>query len=156
MPYRDLEPAIARIGHDLHAAVQRAQGLRDRAEQRLLEVVIADPAARARLFQLVDAYPALRRRAEVVDHISGYLDHESVPGHLRHAVRAARRLPGGDRAAAGAARAGIAHMASRFIAGTDADDARPVFEQLWDAGLGVIVDLLGEKTVTRRRRRSQR
>ena len=108
MPYRDLEPAIARIGHDLHAAVQRAQGLRDRAEQRLLEVVIADPAARARLFQLVDAYPALRRRAEVVDHISGYLDHESVPGHLRHAVRAARRLPGGDRAAAGAARAGIA------------------------------------------------
>ena len=122
--------------------------MRDRAEQRLLEVVIADPAARARLFQLVDAYPALRRRAEVVDHISGYLDHESVPGHLRHAVRAARRLPGGDRAAAGAARAGIAHMAGRFIAGTDADDARPVFEQLWDAGLGVIVDLLGEKTVT--------
>ncbi len=148
MPYRDLEPAIARIGHELHAAVQRAQGLRERAEQRLLEVVIADPAARARLFQLVDAYPALRRREEVVDHISGYLDHESVPGHLRHAVRAARRLPGGDRAAAGAARAGIAHMAGRFIAGTDADDARPVFEQLWAAGLGVIVDLLGEKTVT--------
>jgi len=148
VPYRDLEPAIARIGHDLHAAVQRAQGLRDRAEQRLLEVVIADPAARARLFQLVDAYPALRRRAEVVDHISGYLDHESVPGHLRHAVRAARRLPGGDRAAAGAARAGIAHMAGRFIPGADADDARPVFEQLWDTGLGVIVDLLGEKTVT--------
>ncbi len=148
MPYRDLEPAIARIGHELHAGVQRAEGLRERAEQRLLEVVIADPAARARLFQLVDAYPALRRREEVVDHISGYLDHESVPRHLRHAVRAARRLPGGDRAAAGAARAGIAHMAGRFIAGTDADDARPVFEQLGHAGLGVIVDLLGEKTVT--------
>jgi RHH-type proline utilization regulon transcriptional repressor/proline dehydrogenase/delta 1-pyrroline-5-carboxylate dehydrogenase len=148
VPYRDLEPAIAHIGHELHVAVQRAPGLRDRAEQRLLDVVISDPAARARLFQLVDAYPALRGRDEVVDHISGYLDHESVPGHLRHAVRAARWLPGGERAAAGAARLGIAHMAGRFIAGTDAHDAGPVFEQLWRDGLGVIVDLLGEKTVT--------
>jgi len=148
VPYRDLEPAIAHIGHELHVGVQHAQGLRERAEQRLLDVVISDPAARARLFQLVDAYPALRGRDEVVDHISGYLDHESVPGHLRHAVRAARWLPGGERAAAGAARVGIAHMASRFIAGTDAHDARPVFEQLWSEGLGVIVDLLGEKTIT--------
>jgi RHH-type proline utilization regulon transcriptional repressor/proline dehydrogenase/delta 1-pyrroline-5-carboxylate dehydrogenase len=148
VPYRDLEPAIRRIGHDLHVAVQHAQGLRERAEQRLLDLVISDPAARARLFQLVDAYPALRRRDDVVEHISGYLDHESVPGHLRHAVRAARWLPGGDRAAAGAARVGIGHMASRFIAGTDAHDARPAFEQLWEEGLGVIVDLLGEKTVT--------
>jgi RHH-type proline utilization regulon transcriptional repressor/proline dehydrogenase/delta 1-pyrroline-5-carboxylate dehydrogenase len=148
VPYRDLEPAIARIGHDLHVAVQGAQSLRERAEQRLLDVVVSDPAARARLFQLVDAYPALRRRDDVVAHISGYLDHESVPGHLRYAVRAARRLPGGGRAAAGAARLGIAHMASRFIAGTDAHDARPVFENLWDEGLGLIVDLLGEKTIT--------
>jgi RHH-type proline utilization regulon transcriptional repressor/proline dehydrogenase/delta 1-pyrroline-5-carboxylate dehydrogenase len=146
--YRDLEPAIIRIGHELHVAVQRSQGLRDRAEQRLLDVVISDPAARARVFQLVDAYPALRGRDEVVDHITGYLDHESVPGHLRRAVRAARWLPGGERAAVGAARLGIAHMASRFIAGTDAHDAASAFEQLWREGLGVIVDLLGEKTVT--------
>ena len=39
-------------------------------------------------------------------------------------------------------------MASRFIAGTDAAAARPTFERIWAAGMGVIVDLLGEKTIT--------
>ena len=46
------------------------------------------------------------------------------------------------------ARRGITHMASRFIAGTDAAAARPTFERIWAAGMGVIVDLLGEKTIT--------
>jgi len=49
---------------------------------------------------------------------------------------------------AGVARRGITHMASRFIAGTDAAAARPTFERIWAAGMGVIVDLLGEKTIT--------
>src|SRR6478735_3129202 len=103
MPYRDLEPAIAHLGRELQAHVRRGRSRRDRAEQRLLDLVVAEPAARARLFQLVDAFPARR---------------------------------------------GITHMASRFIAGTDAAAARPAFERIWAEGMGVIVDLLGEKTIT--------
>ena len=148
MPYRDLEPAIREIGHELQAHVRRSRGVRERAEQRLLELVIAAPAARARLFQLVDAFPALRDDEDVADHIEGYLDHEAVPVVVRHAVRLAQHLPGGERASAAVARRGITHMANRFIAGTDADSAGPAFERLWAARMGVIVDLLGEKTIT--------
>jgi proline dehydrogenase len=148
MPYRDLEPAIAHIGRELQAHVRERRSRRDRAEQRLLDLVVAAPAARARLFQLVDAFPALRGSQDVSDHIAGYLDDEGVPAPMRLAVRASRRVPGGDRVSAGVARRGITHMASRFIAGTDAAAARPTFERIWAAGMGVIVDLLGEKTIT--------
>ena len=148
MPYRDLEPAIREIGHELQAHVRRSRGVRERAEQRLLELVIAAPAARARLFQLVDAFPALRDDEDVADHIEGYLDHEAVPVVVRHAVRLAQHLPGGERASAAVARRGITYMANRFIAGTDAASAGPAFERLWAARMGVIVDLLGEKTIT--------
>ena len=148
MPYRDLEPAVAHIGRELQAHVRQRRSRRDRAEQRLLDLVVAEPAARARLFQLVDAFPALRGSGDVSDHIADYLDDEGVPRALRLAVRTSRRVPGGDRLSAGVARRGITHMASRFIAGTDAADARPAFERIWVAGMGVIVDLLGEKTIT--------
>ena len=148
MPYRDLEPAVARIGRELQAHVRQRRSRRDRAEQRLLDLVVAEPAARARLFQLVDAFPALRGSEDVSDHIAGYLDDEGVPAAMRLAVRASRRVPGGDRVSAAVARRGITHMASRFIAGTDAAAARPTFERIWAAGMGVIVDLLGEKTIT--------
>ena len=148
MPYRDLEPAVAHIGRELQAHVRQRRSRRDRAEQRLLDLVVAEPAARARLFQLVDAFPALRGSEDVSDHIAGYLDDEGVPAPLRLAVRASRRVPGGDRVSVGVARRGITHMASRFIAGTDAAAARPTFERIWAAGMGVIVDLLGEKTIT--------
>src|SRR6476469_5470058 len=148
MPYRDLEPAIAHLGRELQAHVRRGRSRRDRAEQRLLDLVVAEPAARARLFQLVDAFPALRGSEDVSDHIAGYLDDDGVPPPLRLAVRTSRRVPGGDRVSSVIARRGITHMASRFIAGTDAAAARPAFERIWAAGMGVIVDLLGEKTIT--------
>jgi hypothetical protein len=59
MPYRDLEPAVAHIGRELQAHVRQRRSRRDRAEQRLLDLVVTEPAARARLFQLVNAFPAL-------------------------------------------------------------------------------------------------
>ena len=39
MPYRDLEPAVAHIGRELQAHVRQRRSRRDRAEQRLLDVV---------------------------------------------------------------------------------------------------------------------
>ena len=148
MPYRDLEPAIATIGRELQEHVRRGRGFRERAEQRALDLVIAEPAARARLFQLVDAFPALHGSADVSDHVAAYLDHDAVPTALRLAVRASRRMPGGDRVGATVARRAIMHMAARFIAGTGPEAAGPTFERIGDAGMGVIVDLLGEKTIT--------
>ncbi len=148
MGYRDLEPAIQHIGADLHERVRRHRRLADRVEQRLLDQLVADPTARAHLFQLVDTYPALHGTDEVYDHMAQYLDDPALPPGIRRLVRLAGRLPGGEQLSATAVRRSIAHMANRFIAGADAASARPAFEALWGRGLGVIVDLLGEKTLT--------
>jgi len=53
------------------------------------------------------------------------------------------------RAALGAAAAGgVRHMAHRFIVGETPAAALAVFRSLWERGVGVTVDLLGEATVT--------
>jgi RHH-type proline utilization regulon transcriptional repressor/proline dehydrogenase/delta 1-pyrroline-5-carboxylate dehydrogenase len=148
MPYRDLEPAIRRIATEIHERRRAHRPVVERAEEGLFDRLVAHPAARARLFQLVDAFPALLDPDDVYRHVEQYLDDPAVPGPLRRLVRTAGRLPAGDRVAAATARRSVEHMASRFIAGTDAPSAQPAFRRLWDARVGVIVDLLGEKTIT--------
>jgi RHH-type transcriptional regulator, proline utilization regulon repressor / proline dehydrogenase / delta 1-pyrroline-5-carboxylate dehydrogenase len=148
MPYRDLEPRIRQIAADIQDRRRAHRRLAERAEEGLFDRLVSQPAARARLFQLVDTFPALHDTDDVYAHITQYLDDPAVPAAFRRMVRVARRLPGGERVAASAARRGIEHMATRFIAGRDAASARPAFQRLWDQNLGVIVDLLGEKTIT--------
>ena len=148
MPYRDLEPAIRRTAAEIQRRRRAHRPVVERAEERLFDRLVGRPAARARLFQLVDTFPALAGSGDVYRHIAQYLDDPAVPGPLRGLVRAAGRLPGGDRMAASTARRSVEHMATRFIAGTDAAVAQPAFQRLWDAEVGVIVDLLGEKTIT--------
>jgi RHH-type proline utilization regulon transcriptional repressor/proline dehydrogenase/delta 1-pyrroline-5-carboxylate dehydrogenase len=148
MPYRDLEPAIRRTATEIQRRRRAHRPLVERAEEGLFDRLVAHPAARARLFQLVDAFPALRGPDDVYQHIAQYLDDPAVPGPFRRLVRAAGRLPAGDRVAARSARRSVEHMATRFIAGADARSAAPALRRLWEAEVGVIVDLLGEKTIS--------
>jgi RHH-type proline utilization regulon transcriptional repressor/proline dehydrogenase/delta 1-pyrroline-5-carboxylate dehydrogenase len=148
MPYRDLEPAIRRTAAEIQRRRRAHRPLVERAEEGLFDRLVAHPAARARLFQLVDAFPALGGPDDVYRHIAQYLDDPAVPGPLRRLVRAAGHLPAGDRVAAVSARRTVEHMATRFIAGSDARSAAPALRRLWAAEVGVIVDLLGEKTIS--------
>jgi RHH-type proline utilization regulon transcriptional repressor/proline dehydrogenase/delta 1-pyrroline-5-carboxylate dehydrogenase len=150
MAYRDLEPAIRQIGLDLYARLRARRRATDRVEQRFVEALMAAPGGRARLFQLVDTFPALDGADEVYQHVMEYLDDPALPGPVRRLVRVAARVPRGEHLGAAAARLAISHMATRFIAGTDAAAAAPAFEALWRRKLGVIVDILGEKTITDR------
>ena len=86
----------------------------------------------------------MRAFGEFVEELGG----PESPRLVQWAVRVATRIPGGAWLARRISSLGISLTAKRFIAGRDADDALAVLGDLWDGGTGVIVDALGEKTVT--------
>ena len=122
--------------------------LSDRLETRLLGVLMANQALRVGVFRLVEAYPALRLPQRTLDRIVEELGRPESPALVRWLVRVATLLPGGAWLARWISSALIARTAQQFIAGRDAEDALAVLGDLWEQGTGVIVDALGEKTVT--------
>ncbi len=120
----------------------------DKLETRLLGVLMANQALRVGVFRLVEAYPALRLPERTLDRIVEELGGPESPAIVRTLIRIATRVPGGAWLARRISSFGISLTAKRFIAGRDADDALQVLGGMWDEGTGVIVDALGEKTVT--------
>lgn len=120
----------------------------DRLETRLLGVLMGNQALRVGAFRLIEAYPALRTDERTLDRIVEELGGPDSPAPVRRLVQLATRVPGGAWLARRISSWAITATASRFIAGRDADDALTVLNDLWDQGTGVIVDALGEKTVT--------
>lgn len=120
----------------------------DRLETRLLGVLMANQTLRVGVFRLVEAYPALRLPQRTLDRIVEELGRPESPAVVRWLVRLATVLPGGARLARRISSGLISRTAQQFIAGRDAEDALAVLGDLWDGGTGVIVDALGEKTVT--------
>jgi RHH-type proline utilization regulon transcriptional repressor/proline dehydrogenase/delta 1-pyrroline-5-carboxylate dehydrogenase len=107
-----------------------------------------DRELRAAMFRLVDVTPACRNLDDLGRHLAGLVEQVPArPPSLDAAMRAADTKAG--RVALGAAvAAGVRHMAHRFIAGADANDALRELEHLWRRGIGFSADLLGEATVT--------
>lgn len=108
-----------------------------------------DPHVRAALFRLVDVAPACHGSAELAEHLAAFTDMlvdsdrlAGLAGHLA-GCKASRRPVG--LAAASAVR----QMAGRFIVGESPRDAAATLRSLWERGVALSVDLLGEATVTR-------
>ena len=136
---REIARGLAASDHDT---------LVDRLETRLLGVLMAYQALRVGVFRLVEAYPALRLPERTLDRIVEELGGPESPALVRWLVGVATRIPGGAWLARRVSSWAISMTARRFIAGRDADDALAVLGDMWDEGTGVIVDALGEKTVT--------
>ena len=136
---RQLARGLAESDHDTWV---------DKLETRLLGVLMANQALRVGVFRLVEAYPALRLPERTLDRIVEELGGPESPRIVQWAVQLATRIPGGAWLARRISSLAISLTAKRFIAGRDADDALAVLGDLWDDGTGVIVDALGEKTVT--------
>jgi RHH-type proline utilization regulon transcriptional repressor/proline dehydrogenase/delta 1-pyrroline-5-carboxylate dehydrogenase len=128
--------------------LQRRRTLAGVVEEALLRPLLASTVLRVGLFRIVEAYPSLTTPEATLRRIAEELDVDGAPALVRTAVRVAQRLPFGARLARAVASWGIGQTAKRFIAGRDADDALPTVERMWRQGTGVIVDALGEKTVT--------
>jgi proline dehydrogenase len=144
-----LEAEIRRIGAELAAAFPSAARHPLRAmDARAMALAARDEELRAALFRFVDVVPACRSLDDVARHLTAFL--EEVPDAwppIAAAMKIAHTKAG--RAALGAAAAGgVRHMAHRFIVGETPAAALGVFRSLWERGVGVTVDLLGEATVT--------
>jgi proline dehydrogenase len=143
------QAAVETAGRRLIAALPRSgRNPLDAGYAFGMEVVSGDPELRAALFRLVDVAPTCRTLDDLGLHLDALLGEIAAPSRP---VRGARRLARGlrGRGALGlAARVGVRTMASRFIAGSDAEGARAELGRLWRSGAASTVDLLGEATVT--------
>jgi proline dehydrogenase len=134
-----LEPEIRRVGRRL-ARAAGGGGLRARGEDRLMSWLSGRPELRAALFRTVDVAPACADPDELAAHLIAFLG----PGRLRGLLVG----PLGRRGAGWLAGRAVAEMAGRFIIGESVAAAAPELAALWEQGIAVTVDLLGERTVT--------
>ena len=144
-----LEEEIHRVGRDLAAALpSRARHPLRAVDEKTMEVASRDAELRAALFRFVDVVPACRSLDDLARHLGHFLEEvDERPPPLEAAMRMAHTRPG--RAALGAAAAaGVRHMAHRFIVGETPREVIGVLRALWERGVGVSLDLLGETTVT--------
>ena len=144
-----LESELRRVGAELADAFPSAARHPVRAlDDRALALGAEDEALRAALFRFVDVVPACRSLDDLARHLAGFLD--ELPEHpppIAVATRMAHTRAG--RAALGAAAAaGVKHMAHRFIVGEKPEAVVGELRALWERGVAMSVDLLGEATVT--------
>jgi RHH-type proline utilization regulon transcriptional repressor/proline dehydrogenase/delta 1-pyrroline-5-carboxylate dehydrogenase len=146
---RALEPEVRRVGAELAAAFPSPARHPLRAlDDKAMELSARDEALRAALFRFVDVALACRSLDDLARHLTGYLDElPERPVPLQTAMRMAHTRAG--RAALGAAAAaGVKHMAHRFIVGETPRAVTGELRSLWQHGVAMSVDLLGEATVT--------
>lgn len=144
-----LEEEVQRIGREIDAAFPAPSRHPIRsADDRAMSLASDDLELRAALFRFVDVVPACHSLDDLARHLAGFLSEvDDPPPALRAAMRASDSRAG--RTALGAAAAaGVRHMAHRFIVGASPAQAAGTLRSLWERGVAVSVDLLGEATVT--------
>ena len=139
-----LAKRIADLGEGEKASVYRMSWWSD----KMLGWAMSHPSFKTQLFRFVDVFPATHNDAEVLRHVREYFDGADVPWALDLGVGLADHMPMGGSLTATVARRNIRRMAEQFIVGATPSEAVAPLHQLWRAGSGFVVDLLGEKTVT--------
>ncbi|HEY6871336.1 MAG TPA: proline dehydrogenase family protein [Geobacteraceae bacterium] len=115
----------------------------------LMNLAMADPDLKVRLFRFVDVLPALATPEEIVGHIREYFLEEGSPVHPL-----LKRLLAGIESgltaglAAGMVKRNIVSFSRTFIAGETPAEALPVLAKLWREGAAATVDILGEAALS--------
>jgi RHH-type proline utilization regulon transcriptional repressor/proline dehydrogenase/delta 1-pyrroline-5-carboxylate dehydrogenase len=145
----ELEDEIHRIGLELSEAFpSHARHPVKALDDKAMDLAARDAELRAALFRFVDVVPACRSLDDLARHLSAFLDEiDERPPPLDVAMWMADTKVGA-RALGLAAVAGVRHMAHRFIVGEAPGDAARLVRGLWNDGVAVSIDLLGEATVT--------
>jgi RHH-type transcriptional regulator, proline utilization regulon repressor / proline dehydrogenase / delta 1-pyrroline-5-carboxylate dehydrogenase len=148
----NLETRVEQLGKRLLVeARERKSGFwaRERWEEGLLRKLMENEQFRVQALRFVDVLPVLKDDEELVRHVREYFGEEDLPlpGLARWGMEHAR---GGVAAhlVAGAVRAGIHGLATRFIGGADVKEALRSVEEIRRDGMAFTLDLLGEATVS--------
>jgi RHH-type transcriptional regulator, proline utilization regulon repressor / proline dehydrogenase / delta 1-pyrroline-5-carboxylate dehydrogenase len=147
-----LEARVQDLGGRLLAeARERKSGFwaRERWEEGLLRKLMENERFRVQALRFVDVLPALQDDEELVRHLREYFGDEELPlpGAARWGIEHAH---GGIAAhlVAGAVRAAMNGLASRFIGGADVREALRSVEEIRRDGMAFTLDLLGEAAVS--------
>lgn len=148
---RDEAPLETRV-HSIGAALYQrasqdkppvfdAQGLAG----RLIAQAMQDEALRVRLFQFIDALPALTTPDSIAAHFNAYLTGSAMEagGLAGHLLQLGRH-----RLAAPAVRYTVRHLASQFLVAERPHALRKVFQQLRQLPAQVTVDAVGEAVLS--------
>ena len=143
--YEDvLEADVLRLGRRLHERTEEHaphRTIQDRALARLE----TDPELRDALFRLVDVAPACAGPGELAEHFDALVGEKTGPARLAS-------LAAGNPVSRGAAGrlmlAGVRRVAKRFIVGETVSDSIRHLSHLWDRGIAVSLDLLGEASLS--------
>jgi len=124
-----LEARVQAIGRELFERAQgETPGVFSSAywEGQLLAWAMRDASFKVDLFRFVDAFPMLRTREQVAQHVEEMLlrDGRELPAAIATALRATTSRITGSVAQA-ALRKNVEAMAQRFIVGRDARDTLP-------------------------------
>jgi RHH-type transcriptional regulator, proline utilization regulon repressor / proline dehydrogenase / delta 1-pyrroline-5-carboxylate dehydrogenase len=119
-------------------------------DQLLMDWTMSSEPLKIQLFRFVDALPRLHDPAAIASHLREYLGEagDAVPWWLRYGVRMLPAGGLGGRLLAKASKWNAEHLARRFIAGSNVDEAVQSVARLRTKSLGFTVDLLGEATIT--------
>lgn len=142
-----LDREILEQGRRLAARTRRGN-VSQVAQDRALAPLLNDTQVRDALFRLVDVAPVCANAAELAEHCSALLGVVDPPRRGLGLVRGAgnRRL---SREMLGRLiHLGVRRTARRFIIAESIEAAAPVVGRLWNRGVAVSVDLLGEATVS--------
>jgi len=149
----DLEQRTIDYGREVFARVER-QGppafTPAWVDQILMDWTMSAERLKVQLFRFIDALPRLHDPAAIAGHLQEYLGQagDAVPWWLRYGVRLLPAQGAGGRLLARAAKWNAEHLARRFIAGSNVEEAVESVKRLREKSLAFTVDLLGEATIT--------
>ncbi|HJZ89408.1 MAG TPA: L-glutamate gamma-semialdehyde dehydrogenase [Gemmataceae bacterium] len=152
-PASDLERRTIAYGREIFARVDR-QGPQAFTpawvDQLLMDWTMSAEQLKVQLFRFIDALPRLHDPAAIAWHLREYLGEagDAVPWWIRYGVRMLPSDGLGGRLLARAAKWNAEHLARRFIAGSNVEEAVRSVKRLRQKSLAFTVDLLGEATIT--------
>ena len=117
---------------------------------KVMDLSMKDPDFKVEMFRFVDVFPTLRDPVQVAVHLQEYFcrPEQDFPASFQWGLGKVKPEGRIARMAAGQIKKQVMGMASKFIAGTDAAEALPTLQRMWDDGLAFTLDLLGEATVS--------
>src|SRR5262245_1105024 len=127
-PPPDVEALTQTYGREIFARLNRSGPLLFTPawfDEQLMNLTMGDPALKVQLFRFIDTLPILRTPEEVSSHLREYLDEaaDELPGWMRLGTGLLPRRGPGGRLLAWAAQFNARRMATRFIAGSNVEEA---------------------------------
>lgn len=145
----EIESAVLRIGSRIGAAYPSRLSHPVRAvDEHAMLLATRQPEVQAALFRFVDAAPACQTSRELVSHLQAYLGQVSALPRALRALGVVGRGRLGNGIVAGFGSLAVRRLGQRFIVGGTTDSAISSLRDLWESGIAVSLDLLGEATLT--------